>query len=121
MKQLRIEQIQDAYIARRDDNSLSYNYGNVVFTAVAHDVKSENNVYSIRWAITNPDADNIMDMCDWNIYTVYKYCELTGQRELQSNCKIINLRGAIRHQNDADYLKFARSLIFNCATELRIA
>jgi hypothetical protein len=101
----RIKQIQDAYIATRR--------GKVVFVAVGCDSKAESELYSIQWPLPNPNATNIMDMVDWNIYEIYKRCEIYGHLsyELHPKYEVINLRGAVRHKDDIDYLKFAQGLI----------
>jgi hypothetical protein len=38
----------------------------------AHAVDADGADYKVTWEITNPDADDTSDACDWTVYTVRK-------------------------------------------------
>ena len=60
-KGLVLELTQEGYMDYRCEKGDYY---------VALAIDKDGNDYEIIWQITNPDAENEEDACDWNIYTV---------------------------------------------------
>lgn len=105
MKQLKLTQIQEPYIAHRDNR--------VVFVAVAENSINKNDIYSIRWEIENVEPQNIVDMCDWDEFKVYRYCGTDAISKLYTGAIITVTNLHKPTNNDTDYLKFAKSLLTN--------
>lgn len=53
--------IQDSYF----DND---NFGDAC--AFANAIDAEGNLYKVKWDVTNVDAEDGSDACDWEVYTV---------------------------------------------------